>query len=85
MVGQHVIGFGLQHPLQFVAGFLTAAFAFMDEREQQTLVDVSISQKEATLGTKLVSLGGDTAAPCASMVRDIHVLHTSSPVAEMLQ
>src|SRR5579864_7205712 len=68
MISEHVIGFGLQQSLQFVTGFLTAAFAFVHESQQQALVDVGITQEEAALGAELVSLCGDSAASCASLV-----------------
>jgi hypothetical protein len=74
MIGQHVIGFGLQQSLQFVTGFFTPAFALVYESQQQALVDVGITQEEATLGAELVSLRGDSAAPCASLIGTICLL-----------
>ena len=68
MIGEHVIGLGLQQSLQFVPGFLTAAFAFVHQSQQQALVDVGIAQEEAALSAELVSLCGDSAAPCASLI-----------------
>ena len=66
MIGQHVLRFRREQPLQFVAGFLAAAVALVDQRQQESLVDVGVAQEQAAFRAELVRLGGGTSAARAA-------------------
>ncbi len=66
MIGEDIVRLGREQALEFVARLLAAAFALVNQRQQQPLIGECVAQEHPALGAEFILIAGRAATAGAS-------------------